>query len=498
MPEVAPTPASSAASSAAGSPSAGPSPASSAGSGLVIVDPRGAPIAAASVVILDQGYSLAVGTPSAPLVSDAEGLVSFATEQSEPIALAWAPGHAAARLALDRSHAGRLVLPDATVLRGRVQGAHPIEHVWLQARTSPETSLEAPWPFFVRCDVDAAGRFRADGLAAGTFSVTSVPIGSAPVLAADVQGRVRLLGVEPGRVTPVAHRFLDREIVADGDEHVLRVVFGDAVIVGQVHDESGAPIGGAVVRAMDEEGHEARAIADASGRFELVVRPTPYVRVTAEHPDFGLQWTDYEWDGWSVGGPIPDHPIELVLRRGVELHGRVVLPDGSPFADRDLILVPAYVGSGPPTREAHSDARGELRFERMVLRSFELVPTSLRNWHPDDAGEYVRVSSPDPAAWSRAASTGQPLSLVLERFELVRVEIEVGAGSVQVWTRWGPELYRGSAPTVSRGRVEISMERGRPHELWVAPFREGESLTPPFARAPDWTGTPDGPLRLTL
>ena len=39
--------------------------------------------------------------------------------------------------------------------------------------------------------------------------------------------------------------------------------------------------------------------------------PAPHVFVTAHHPEYGEQWTDYEWEGWRYNGPIPDQPIDL-------------------------------------------------------------------------------------------------------------------------------------------------------------------------------------------
>ncbi|MCA9606614.1 MAG: carboxypeptidase regulatory-like domain-containing protein [Myxococcales bacterium] len=157
-----------------------------------------------------------------------------------------------------------------TELRGQVLGRGSVEHVWLQAADD-----EAAWPYFVRCDVDDEGRFRVEGLAAGTYRVASVPIGGAPVLAADIEGRVRFLAGDPGPVPRVDHRFLDREIVADGRTHSLRVAVGPATIAGRVVDETGAPIEGARVELLAEDGHGASATSDVNGDYAVVVRPAP-------------------------------------------------------------------------------------------------------------------------------------------------------------------------------------------------------------------------------
>lgn len=468
---------------------------------IVIVDEHGAPVPDAAAVLIDQGYSLRLGTAERPLRADADGAIALdAPIDEERIVLAWAPGRAAARLELP-SIAGehRVVLGEPTPLRGRVAPSRSgrVAQVWLHA-----TDPAAPWPYFVRCDVDESGGFRADGLAAGTFTVASVPIGGAPVLAADADGATLFLAADPGSVSAVDHRFLDRAIAADGTEHVLRVAFGEATVRGRVVDEQGAPIAGASLRLLTESGREASGVTDATGSFSIGIAPAPSVHVMAAHPDFGEQWTDYELRGWSYNDAIPEQPVELVLRRGVVLRGVVRGVDGRPFANRPLILVPAYVGSGPPTEETRTDASGHFAFERMLLHHFELVPESLRNWSVTEAGRYLRVAHADREGWVRAAEAGRPVELALEAFERVPVTVEVGAGTPQVelWARWGPELYTGSVPTVRRGRVQLTMERGVRHELWVDPYREGEPMTAPWSRneRPDWSGTPDGPLQLRI
>jgi hypothetical protein len=123
-----------------------------------------------------------------------------------------------------------------------------------------------------------------------------------------------------------------------------------------------------------------------------------------------------------------------------------------------------------------------------------------------ERGRYLRVARADDEAdtegWIRAAEAGHPVELALEAYERVPVTVEVGAGIAQVelWTRWGPNLFMGSVPNVVRGRVELTMERGVRHELWVDPHREGEPMTAPWSRgaAADWSGTPNEPLQLEV
>jgi hypothetical protein len=176
--------------------------------------------------------------------------------------------------------------------------------------------------------------------------------------------------------------------------------------------------------------------------------------------------------------------------------------DGRPLANEQLLLVYASVGSGPRPEETRTDAEGRFTFDRMLLRSFELVPESLRNWHAVEPGRYRRVADPDPEGWVSAARSERAIEIALEAFERVPVTVEVPPelAQVEVWTRWGPDQYEGSAPSARAGRVQLTMERGVAHELWVAPFREGQALTAPWSSgvAPDWSGTPQGPLRIEI
>ncbi len=467
------------------------------------MDEAGAPVAGGRAVIVDQGYALTLGSADAPLTADASGRIALEEPIGDDrIVLAWAPGRAAARREIEGAPQGvvRIALGAPSELRGRVsERESTMQHVWLQS-----DEAGAPWPYFVRCDVDGEGRFRANGVAAGTYHVTAVPMGMAPVLAADTAGAVRLLAAEPGQVGAASARFIDRTIAADGREHVLRVAYGAAVVRGSVVDESGAPVPDAAVRILGETGGEATARADARGQFAVDVQPSPNVHISARHEAFGLQWTDMGWERWMVGGPIPDAPVELVLRRGVVVAGRLLDEAGRPAGHRTLLLIPAYEGSGPRPLEARTDAQGRFAFERAVLDRFEIVPGGLDDWHPQEPGRYVRVAEPSTERWLAAARRGGSIDLELASYEIVPVTADVSAirdqPIVEVWTRWGPELYRGTTANVVHGHVTVPMERGVPHELWIRSHASGQSLEAPWSHgvAPDWTGTPDGSTRVTI
>lgn len=462
---------------------------------LVITDPE------ARAVVISPYYPLVHGSAAEPLRPDADGRIPIpaSTEDEENIVLLWAPGRAARRFELPEAPGEhRVELAEATSLRARIPDHRGrVGEVWLQA-----TDPEAPWPYFVRAEVDDEGRVRVDGIAAGEYRVTAVPTGGAPVLAASADGAVRFEADDSMGAPAVQHRFVERIVVADGVEHDLRVAFGQAVVTGRVVDEAGDPIAGATIQTTSNGGARSETTADARGWFSVAVPPGPHVYLAAAHPDYGLQWTDYQWNGWRHHDAIPDAAITLTLRRGHVLRGRLVDSAGDPVANRTLLMIPGYIGSGPATLEARTDARGEFAFERCQLTSYELVPDGLRNWGPTEAGTFARIASPDAEAWADAAAHGRRVELVREQFVRVPVAVDVSAlraRRVQVWRRWGEHSMRGNAERVRDGRISISMERGVEHRLWVRRHADGDPLRAPFPEhEADWTGTPTGPTQITI
>lgn len=277
-----------------------------------------------------------------------------------------------------------------------------------------------------------------------------------------------------------------------------------ATVSGWVRDEAGGPVAGAQVRVRDQvQGKDTFSTSDAAGAFSLQVPATPRLWVVASHWDFGVQWSDpVAWSRFQRFGPTPGQPVDLVLRRGVVVRGRVLDRAGRPFTHEALFLVPGYVGSGPPRIESTTDADGRFVFERMVLGSLELVPQNLDQWRPSKPGDYLRVVQ-TPDIWLDAARAGGFIEAHLEAYTLVAVSIDVkalAAASVQVWRRWGERSSQGMALEVpATGSVEILMERGVEYELWVAPGT-GRGMVAPWTQGitPQWRGAVDGPRQLTI
>jgi hypothetical protein len=277
-------------------------------------------------------------------------------------------------------------------------------------------------------------------------------------------------------------------------------------VTGDVKDETGRPVPGAEVRVRSSSVPDTSVLTDSGGAFSVRFPAVSQLSIVASHPDYGQQWPGgvesgrSSWTAYQYFGSLPSSAVHLQLRRGVILRGRALDPSGRPFGRETLLLVPSYIGSGPSTIEATTDSDGRFEFERMVLKSFELVARGLDHWHPRTAGTYLRIA---PNVWVSAAVAGQPIELRLQSYTLVEATLDVSSfqvAGVQVWTRSGAGSSMGSALNVdARGQVRALMELGVAHELWVVPGT-GTNMVAPWTRGlrPQWTGTPRGRFTLRI
>ncbi len=289
----------------------------------------------------------------------------------------------------------------------------------------------------------------------------------------------------------------------------ISVPRGRIAVRGRVVDEAGAPIAGATISVSSETDHYADLTSAADGTFVAIVRPTSALRLAAAHPSYGTQWADMDWRGWSRYDAIPPDPVQLTLRAGVVLRGRLLDIDGSPRAHETLLLVPAYVGSGPPTITATTDANGEFVFPRAVLNRFELVVRSLAHWHPETqqrAGDYLEIAQ-QTADWLARARADQPIEIRITPLTLVTVHFTVTRASgspvartaVDLWLRTAPTEYVGTVPrTDAQGGCSALIEPHVAYEIWVS--EDHGTRTPPWTEgiAPTWRGSVDGTTTLPL
>ncbi len=208
---------------------------------------------------------------------------------------------------------------------------------------------------------------------------------------ADDEGAYEIAGVAPGRYTVTVQAGGgglpsggDPLEVARGAAEVRRdIALPEAAIQGQVVDDAGAPVSGAILTAT-EEGKEAnrgtdftslleatggQAFSDDEGRFHMSGMKPGVYRLRAQKGGFGTETLDGV--GAAVGGP----EVRLVLKKGVEVTVRVTGADGGPVRgaavflsdseERELTNLASFepIRTGNDGRAVVRSPAGTIRFE---------------------------------------------------------------------------------------------------------------------------------------
>ncbi|BDG03984.1 carboxypeptidase regulatory-like domain-containing protein [Anaeromyxobacter oryzae] len=191
------------------------------------------------------------------------------------------------------------------------------------------TALDAPPEESVSVVADGDGRFSAEGLAPGTWTVLVGAPGLHPV-------RVERVAVP--RAAPLA---VELEPLA--------------TLSGEVALASGRPATGATVRAVSRA-HAASAIADASGRFVLAVPAGEYALLAAAPGEAGALDAAV-----AVGPGGTARGLALRLGPAAVLDGVAVRADGAPAAGADVVLLRHDAGGRVARTAAGADGRFTLR-----------------------------------------------------------------------------------------------------------------------------------------
>lgn len=195
---------------------------------------------------------------------------------------------------------------------------------------------------------------------------------------ADEVGHFTLENLDPGRlqIKVIAAGYLqwaqEVDLLAGEPVEALEITLhAGAVVEGTVSDDQGLPVEGAQVQVENNGAAGAfgqmglpTAVSDDQGQFRLT-GVTPGTRaVVARHPAYVAARRQIEV------GPRLD-VLELQLRRGMEVSGRVVDGDGSPVAGAEvsLLATDGALASAP----AVSSTEGAFRFNGIAPGTYRLL-----------------------------------------------------------------------------------------------------------------------------
>ena len=210
----------------------------------------------------------------------------------------------------------------------------------------------------------------------------------------DAQGRLGPLIVPSGRAldvsvhhpTSAARPGAPVTLAAGADETVRVELFAGTTLAGRVLGVDGSPAGAGLVvealrpgRAFGFDDMILRATeTDAEGRFELVGLDGTSFVVRADGPD--VLAARSEKLEVELGGARRD--LELTLREGGAISGRLVDADGAPLADHDVratfdighMMGPASLSAmSGPTGSATTDAEGAFRITGLGKGPFSVM-----------------------------------------------------------------------------------------------------------------------------
>jgi Carboxypeptidase regulatory-like domain len=414
-------------------------------SGLVL-SPRGAPIAGATITLDDDGPSwrpLASGAPSAPRTTSADDgsfeisglpsgdlyLLASASghASSPPTAFPLAPG--------DRLDNVELTLREGAILTGEVFGSEnrPIPGALVQLISSPDFDVMLE-------HADERGRFEFVNLAPGTWQVIAMP----------ARERLQSIARDEGDTASAVLGEMEVAIVEVVDGGVEHVVLGESPadplqLTGLVLGD-GAPQPNVVLgffkAGTDIHEQNRRTAANAKGEFSIVLDGGgSYVISAARSLSGGMDECNIEF---QVEIPEGDaHELTLQLPGGA-LRGMLVDASGAPASHARVTLSPRGATSSD---SVHSRFSTQTRTDETGHYEITFIP----------AGDYTLAAGGmnSGGLFERTAKFGRVLRAV-QLSEGERLQVE-----------------KITLPAASTVRVRVHDEGARPME-GAAIFARGE------------------------
>lgn len=335
-----------------------------------VLGSTGAPLAAARVSVVVQSANV---HRSMATTTDVQGRFELTLESSGPVEVyASGPGHRPATVEVEDPDAGDEVIlhlePGATLV-GRIVGPRGEPVIGARILASPR----------------------------GGITGTNTQLGES-----DGEGRYRLDGLGPGlhdiEVRHPSFRPLRQEVEVELGETVADLELAPGLsISGQVVDERGTAVSGAVVRAVPR--FEQRSMmgmgspsgVDGEGRFELAGLAPGIYDLIADHPERGRTAREVRLEESAL------RDVELRLEPGIVLEGQVT---GIEFDALAQIRIIAFRSAGSPS-------------EIGSTRSFRSFDTSL-----DFEGRF-ELRGLSPGRWIVTARHEPDARTVQETIELV-------------------------------------------------------------------------------
>ncbi len=184
-------------------------------------------------------------------------------------------------------------------------------------------------------------------------------------------------------------------------------------IRGVVKDEEGRPVRGAVLRTFFT-GFEQHAVSDREGRYLLAhLDPGRDAQMlSAGHPAFAPFSEQVPTSGREA-------EVDVVLRPGLPLAGRVEGPDGKPVAGATIRFPWAHDTVSFGSMEVKSGADGGFAFgtrlpageQLLTVDHRSLAPATVRIVLPTDGPVVIRLEAPREVAGTAVDDLGEPIEI---------------------------------------------------------------------------------------